>query len=215
MMAATMQDTAWRSFMSDPASYAEGSRLAVCFGETVTPALGSKLLENTRVQPQISALLVARYELADVAESELKPEDRAVALLPARGLQDVAKLAGAIYWSSAIASAVLAKDVQALHNSVGADICARAIKHRDLGAPGLSLAVLDTAVPDKFVERMTEDGWKCLAAWCDAMPVGVAKRVRLKLPASPPLDTQAASPFTERGPNIVRRATQPSEAANG
>jgi hypothetical protein len=209
-MSATMQDTAWRSFMTDPASYAESSRLAICFGVSVNPAFGAKLLENPRMQPQISALLVSRYELADVSASELKPEDSAVALLPTRGLQDLAKLAGAIYWSSAIASAVLGKEVLALHSAIGAEICATAIKHRDLGAPGLSLAVLDT-----LVDRITVDGWKCLAAWCDAMPVGVAKRVRLKLPASPPLDMQAVPPFTERGPNIVRRAAQSNEATNG
>lgn len=210
-MTATMQDTAWRSFMTEPASYAEGSRLAACFGAPVKPELGSRLLESARMRAQVSALLTARYELpAWIAPEECTEQDRAIALLSANELQALVKLAGAIYWSSAMASAVLAKEVQALHDAVSAEICATAIRHRDLAAPGFALGSLDT-----LADRIMDDGWRCLAAWCDAMPNGIGKRVRLKLPASPLLDTLATSPFVERGPEIVRRAGHPNEAANG
>lgn len=210
-MTATTDDNGWHGFMTEPASYTEGSRVAACFGVSVKPSLGKKLLESERLHVQVSALLTSRYELPSwVAPEECTAEDRAVALSSAEQLQGLVKMAGAIYWSSAIASAVLAKEVQALHGAVGADICAAAIKHRDLSAPSMVLAPLET-----LAERITQDGWRCLAAWCDAMPNGVGKRVRLKLPASPLLDTQATSPYVERGPNIVRRACQASEAAHG
>jgi hypothetical protein len=48
-------------------------------------------------------------------------------------------------------------------------------------------------------------GLRCLAAWCAHQPIGLAQRIRLKLPDSAELDGPVAPPFDQVGPAIVDR----------
>jgi hypothetical protein len=58
---------------------------------------------------------------------------------------------------------------------------------------------------DQLGTRVTEDGLRCLGAWCKAQTPGVGLRVRLKLAPNPALDDAVKHPFDELGPAIVRR----------
>jgi hypothetical protein len=199
---ATEPDAVWRSFMTEPAQYIHAERLAHCFGGAFPAGLCVRMRATPRLASRLSSLIASHYELPPAAaEDKFDAADKAVALAPAESLTEIVRRAGAIFWSAAIANTVLARDVSALQSCVGEALCALAVKHRDLSGPEQPLAPFDT-----LAERVTADGWRCLAAWCDAVDPALGARTRLKLPVRDGLDAPPPSPFTEIGPAIIRRA---------
>jgi len=192
----------WQSFMMEPILYIEPARFAACFEGAIAPSLCLKLKQSRRLQSRLSAVVRAHYTLAQWIEpDQLSDLDRAIALAPPDGLADIARRAGAIYWSAAIAGTVLAKAVAALQQQLGNDLCGYAISHRDLAGPVQPLEPLTEIGP-----RVEDDGWRCFAAWCATVPAGVGARVKLKLPQDGIADQPVPPPFMERGPTILRRA---------
>jgi hypothetical protein len=192
----------WRSFMTEPVLYMDPARFEACFEGVFPPAVCRKMQGSARLRSRLSDVVQTHYQLDPWVDPEqMEAIDRAIALEPAQGLMDLALRAGAIYWSSAIAGAVLAKTVAALHSQLGDDLCAYAIAHRDLTGPAQRLEPLDDVG-----DRIEDDGWRCLAAWCEAVPAGIGLRVRLKLPTDSIMDQPAPPEFKARGPEIIRRA---------
>ena len=202
MNTATEPDAVWRSFMAEPARYIHAERLARCFSGAFPAGLCARMLAAPRLADRLSGSIASHYELPPAAaEDKFDAADRAVALAPVESLTEIVRRAGAIFWSAAIVNTVLARDVSALQSCVGEALCALAVKHRDLSGPEQPLAPFDT-----LAERVTADGWRCLAAWCDAVDPALGARTRLKLPVRDGLDAPPPSPFTEIGPAIIRRA---------
>lgn len=201
MNAAADPDAAWRILMTEPAQYIQPSLLAPCFGDGFPVALCERMLATPRLTGRLSGMILAHYALPPATDAEHVDEaDRAVAITPVKSLPEIARRAGAIYWSAAIANTVLARDVSALQSYVGETLCAVAIRHRDLAGPEQPLAPFET-----LPERIAADGWRCFAAWCEAVDPAIGARVRLKLPLPEGLDLSGV-PFTDNGPAIIRRA---------
>jgi hypothetical protein len=189
--------------MTAPAAYIDGSRLASCFLNEFSVGLCQRLTTSKRLQSRLSAIIDAHYALGPWVPSEaLSEADRAIALYPSGQLNLLAQRSGAIFWASTIANVILARQVEALHQQLGEALCKLAFTHRDLSGPEQALEPLHNVG-----SRVVEDGWRCVGAWCQAAPVGVGARVRLKAPKRDALDRPPESPFQEIGPSIVRRAT--------
>jgi hypothetical protein len=192
----------WETFMRQPAAYIDASRLADCFDHQFSAELCGRLQGADRLRNKLSTLVNTHYALAaPVAEDAVDDLDRNIALSPVERLAEVVRRAGAIYWANAIANVLLAEKVSQLHEQLGEALCAFALANRDLSGP---LEVLEP-VADAGT-RVTEDGERCFAAWCQSLSEAVAARVRLKLPPRQALDGPPVGHFAAIGPSILRRA---------
>ena len=191
---------AWQSFLHKPALHAIASRLVPCFGGTLGDEACAHMLSAERLETRLSSLIGDHYGFSR-QEPKVDENDRPIALCDADRLADIALKAGAIYWAASFASVIRRETTAALHAQLGEALCEFAVVNRDLTGPEQELDPIDD-----LAERVAADGWRCLGAWCDAMPAGVGTRVRLKLPPSPELDDVAPTPFAQLGPPIVRRA---------
>jgi hypothetical protein len=192
----------WETFMRQPAAYIDAARLAACFDYQFSAELCGRLQGAGRLRDRLSTLIKTHYALAAPVEQDAVGDlDRNIALSRVERLVDVMRRAGAIYWANAIANVLLAEKVSRLHEQLGEAVCAFALANRDLSGPDEALEPLADAGA-----RVTEDGARCFAAWCESLSDAVAARVRLKLPPREGLDGQPGIPFTTIGPSIVRRA---------
>jgi len=188
--------------MGRSVDYIDAGRLAACFDNAFSGNLCERLRGTGRLQERLSELIDQRYALAaPIAEDAVEESDRNIAVSSAERLLDLIRRAGAIYWASAIANVVLAEEVRSLHEQLGEALCAFALANRDLSGPGETLEPLMSAG-----ERVTEDGERCFAAWCQSLPEAVAARVWLKLPTTSEPGGEPVEPFAAIGPSIVRRA---------
>jgi hypothetical protein len=202
MNMAAEPDAGWRSFMTEPVAYIAPERLARCFGGALPAAFCERMLATPRLADRLSQTIVSHYRLPPTsAEDSVEAADKAIALTPTEAFPEIASRSGAIMWSAAIANTVMARDVSALHSAIGEALCSFAVTHRELAGPELPLAPFAT-----LAERIAADGWRCLAAWCDAVDSGVGARARLKFPVLPILEAPLPAAFASAGPAIVRRA---------
>jgi hypothetical protein len=129
----------------------------------------------------------------------LADEERRIALRKRREIETLAMRAGAICWSGSLAGAIGKEKVSAIHHQIGEELFGFALANRDLAAPLRPLEPLET-----ITARIHDDGWRCIAAWCDAVSEPVSAWMTLKFPASIDVD---AEPMTG-GAGIVRRASE-------
>jgi hypothetical protein len=192
----------WRSFMENPAGYAEPRRLAACFDDAISEAACERLLRTERLQMRLSQLLIEHHRLSgSAAFAQGDAIDRTIALASAEYLDEIALRAGAIYWAGSLAGIIVSEKAAALHEALGEELCAFAVANRDLAGPVQSLEPVEG-----IRERVFADGWRCLGAWCHAISAAIGMRVRLKLPPDELIDGIPLPPFSEIGPGIVRRA---------
>jgi len=188
--------------MAQPAVYADAERLAVCFDGELDADLCGRLKTSKRLQDRLAVIVRQHYALAAwLAPQACSDVDRAIALSTPQRLSELARRSGAIFWASAIANAILAPEVEALHQQVGEAACSFALENRDLAGLEQSLEPRESVG-----QRIAEDGWRCIAAWCHAQPPAVGLRVRLKLPPAEAVDELPSPDLIEIGPAIVRRA---------
>jgi hypothetical protein len=192
----------WATLMNRPAAYIDRTRLAACFDGRISVRLCERLRDAARLQNRLSAMIANFYTLAAPFGPEtVSPADQKVALLPAARVADVIRRAGVIYRANAIANVVRAEEVRWLRDRLGETLYTFALANRSLSGPAAKLDLTDGADA-----QMTDDGARCLAAWCQSQPAAIGGRVRLKSPASPALDDIVQGPFNELGPAIVRCA---------
>jgi hypothetical protein len=202
MTVATEPDAEWRAFMTEPAVYIDPERLARCFGGALPASLCGRMLAAPRLTDRLSQMIASHYRLPPPStEDGVEAADRAIALTPVATLPEIASRAGAIWWAAAIANTVMARDVSALHDAIGEPLCSYAVKHRELAGPELPLSPFET-----LSERMTADGWRCFAAWCDSVDPAMGARTALKLPVLDALAGSLPEPLAKAGPAIIRRA---------
>jgi hypothetical protein len=191
----------WQSFMKEPAGYIAPDRFAGVFEGVLPARLCEKMLESPRLRSRLSGLLQGHFQLGQWIDADaLDTVDQALVLISVDELSPIARRAGAVFWSSAIAGAVLAKAVAALQEQLGDELCSYAMNQRDLAGPGRNLEPLDTVG-----DRIEADGWRCIAAWCQTLPAPVAARMKLKFPKDSIFDEPVAPEFEQRGPEIIRR----------
>jgi hypothetical protein len=193
---------AWQAFINEPASYVDDSRLPAALGGEIGADLAQRLRGCERVGTRLSALIVQRHGLSEnVSADGMAAEDLKIAVAPSDALRQIVLRAGAVLWSSAIANAVRGREAAAIDAAIGDGVRSFAIAHR---APGGVDKVLEPF--DTLRERIMADGWRCYAGWCDAMPVAIGERARLKMPAEADAATAPASLYTEVGPAVIRLA---------
>lgn len=193
---------AWQTFINEPASYVDDGRLSAALGGEIGPELAQRLRGCERIGARLSALIVQRQGLSgDVRADGIAAEDRKIAVALPDELLEIVLRAGAILWSSAIANAVRGREAAAVDAAIGADIRSFAIAHR---APGSVDKVLEPF--DTLRDRILIDGWRCYAGWCEAMPVNIGQRARLKMPADDDAAAEPAGLYTEVGPAVIRLA---------
>jgi hypothetical protein len=192
----------WAALMNNPAAYVDPTRLAACFGGHISLGLCGRMREATRLQDRLSALITDFYGLAAPLTCEtVNPIDQKIALLSVSAMGSIIRRAGAVYWANAIANVVRAEEVRWLRGLLGETLYTFALSNRSHSGPAAKLALTDEADV-----QITEDGARCLGAWCQSQPAAIGERVRLKTPPSPALDGAAQSPFNELGPAIIRCA---------
>ncbi|MBS3647167.1 SctK family type III secretion system sorting platform protein [Pseudaminobacter sp. 19-2017] len=197
-MAPAALDPEWDAFVEHPAAYADASQLAACFGGAITVHCCQLMLESPRLAQRLSALLSSHFELAPLGD-DLANEDRRIALASMREIETLAMRAGAICWSGSLSSAIGKELVSAIHHQIGEELYVFALANRDLAALPRPLEPLET-----IAARIHDDGWRCIAAWCDAVPGPVSARMKLKFPVGTDLDVGSMT----GGAGIVRRASE-------
>jgi hypothetical protein len=192
----------WLTLMNRPSVYIEVTRLAACFDGGVRKELCERLRAADRLESRLSAMIAEFYRLAaPVSPDAVSPADQKVALVTLGKTAELIRRAGAVYWANAIANAVRAEEVRWWRARLGESLYALALANRPLsGASG----TID--LTDEMDVQITQDGVRCLGAWCQSQPGAIAERVRLKSPASAALDGSADGPFKEIGPAIIRCA---------
>ena len=121
-------------------------------------------MASPRLRARVNDLIQATYRLAPVGPAEACSEtDRAIALAPASRLAEIARRSGAIFWSAAIAKAILASQLAALHEQLGEELHRFALAHRDLAGPPRAIEPIAEAGA-----RIVRDGWLCVGGWCHA-----------------------------------------------
>jgi hypothetical protein len=192
----------WATLMSRPSAYIDATRLAACFDGGIGIGLCERLRATGRLQNRLSAMISDFYALAaPVSPEAVSPADQKVALLPSGKTRDLIRRAGAAYWANAIANAVRADEVRRLRAQLGEALYAFALANRHLSEPSGKLDLTD-----EMDVQITEDGMRCLGAWCQSQPEAIGERIRLKSPANPALDGGASGPFRDIGSAIIRGA---------
>lgn len=192
----------WDAFMRYPVTYVELSLLEECFDNRLGAEVCDRLKGVERLRGRLSKIIIDRCRLIPECDPFLVgDDDRVIALASAERLSELSQRAGAIYWAKTITRVILAAHVKALQEQLGEPLCALALAHQDLSGPEQRLEPIET-----IGARITDDGWRCLAAWCASQPAAVNGRVRLKLAARDAFDTASEVSFGECGPAIVRRA---------
>jgi hypothetical protein len=192
----------WEEFASNPAAYVAAGRVVPCFDGALSPEACGRLAASPRLRARLNDLIQATYRLAPAGPAEACSEtDRAIALAPASRLAEIARRSGAIFWSAAIAKAIVMSQLAALHEQLGGELHRFALAHRDLAGPPSSIDPIAEAGA-----RVERDGWLCVGAWCHAQSEGIGARVLLKLTRDLGIDWTPESPFADLGPGIVRRA---------
>lgn len=197
-MAPTAFDPDWDAFVGNPAAYADASRVAACFGGAIAVHSCQFMLDTPRLAKRLSALLSSHFGLAPLG-NDVADEDRRIALMPKWELETLAMRAGAICWSGSLASAIGKEKVSAIHRQIGEELFSFALANRDIAAPPRTLEPLET-----IAARMHDDGWRCIAAWCDTVSEPVSAWMKLKFPDGVDLNTEPMA----GGAAIVRRARE-------
>ncbi|WP_157188274.1 SctK family type III secretion system sorting platform protein [Nitratireductor pacificus] len=188
--------------MDDPADYARPGRLAACFDGAIGIAACADMLAAERLRPRLTTLLLSHYDIPrSFPAGQVDEKDRRVALATREELQDIVLRAGAIRWAGSFAGIIMSADAAALNAVLGTDLSGFAMANRDLSGPVRPIEDLD-GLPD----RLTADGWRCLAAWCRAVPQAVGARVRLRLEPEEMAVENPIGDFAEAGPIVIRRA---------
>ncbi|NKC52081.1 type III secretion inner membrane ring lipoprotein SctJ [Ochrobactrum cytisi] len=99
-------DTAWHSFLDQPADYVVPEKLSACFENRISLAQCDLLLRSDRLRPRLSQRLIEHYELPSPAMDPAGEEDRSVALTPSTRFVELILRSGAVFRANAIAGII-------------------------------------------------------------------------------------------------------------
>jgi hypothetical protein len=201
MEAAPHTEAQWQAFRTRSAAFAHASHVVRAFDGLISAETASQLAAEERFCDRLSILLAELSTLSDdLGTAPPSVPSRRLASASSAELAALVRRFGAVYWARAIVGTIESAAVVALKQTLGEDAYAAALAHRDLAGGERVLPAwedLDGAV--------TSAGLCCLAAWCARQPVGLAQRIRLKLPHDTAFDEPVTAPFDQAGPAIVDR----------
>ncbi|MDP9837208.1 hypothetical protein J2T09_001960 [Neorhizobium huautlense] len=174
-------------------------RIAVCFRTVGADGLPDGLLDEPRFAARLTQIVTRHYDLADTGES-VEEADRALALLSRENLEKLAIRAGVVLHARQFVQEIRGPVLAALGERFGADALDDARRHADLA---MDKAKIDDL--DKLEAEIAGDGTACLAAWIEALPVSLKRRVWLKWPNDHAVPATDRVDLAERGPAILRR----------
>lgn len=188
----------WQLFRMQPAAFAHPSHVVRAFDGLISEEIASTLVAEERFCGRLSTLLTELHALSDDAVPSVAA--RRLASASSAELLAFVRRFGAVYWARAIAGTIESAAVVALKQTLGEEVYAAALAHRDLAGGERALPPwkdLDGAVMSA--------GLRCLAAWCAREGAGLTQRVRLRLPHDSAFDDPIVPPFDQAGPAIVDR----------
>lgn len=193
-------DTAWHSFLDQPADYVVPEKLSACFDNRISLAQCDLLLRSDRLRPRLSQRLIEHYELPSPAIDPAGEEDRAVALTPPTRFGELILRSGAVFRANAIAGIIDKKHAIRLQTLLGEDVIAFALRNRELAAKNQPLDNIELAL-----DEIVAEGWCCFHGWSMHAPDIVVARLKLKFAAEIPGRIHFNAAHHELGAQIVRR----------
>lgn len=174
-------------------------RIALCFRTVGADGLPDRLVDETRFAERLAQIVTRHYDLVDTDES-IEEADRALALLSRENLEKLAMRAGVVLHARQFVQEIRGPVLTALGERFGADTLDDARRHADLA---MDKAKIDDL--DELEAEIAGDGTACLAAWIEALPVPLKRRVRLKWPNDHAVPVTDRTGLVEHGPVILRR----------
>lgn len=182
-------------------------RIATCFRTVGADGLPEGLLGDARFSGRLAEIVMRHYDLDDAGETA-DDADRVLVALTRGHLEKLAVRAGVVLHARQFVQEIRGPVLAALGERFGPAALDDARRHADLA---VDMARTDDL--DQLDAEVTRDGTACLAAWIDALPVSVKRRVRLKWPNDHAVPMTDDGRFQERGPAILRRLGTAESAA--
>ncbi len=174
-------------------------RIALCFRTVGVDGLPEGLADEPRFAARLAQIVTRHYDLADTGET-IEEVDRALAVLSRENLEKLAARAGVVLHARQFVQEIRGPVLAALGERFGADALDDARRHPDLAMDKVKIDDLD-----ELEAEIAGDGTACLAAWIEAIPVSLKRRVRLKWPNDHAVPVTDRADLVEHGPAILRR----------
>lgn len=174
-------------------------RIALCFRTVGIDGLPKGLLDEPRFAGRLTQIVTRHYDFADMGES-VEEADRALALVSRENLEKLTVRAGVVLHARQFVQEIRGPVLAALGERFGADALDDARRHADLATDKAKIDDLD-----ELEAEIARDGTACLAAWIEALPASLRRRVRLKWPSDHTVPVTDNVDLVERGPAILRR----------
>lgn len=174
-------------------------RIATCFRTVGADGLPEGLLGDARFSGRLAEIVTRHYDLGDAGETA-DDADRILAALSQENLEKLAIRAGVVLHARQFVQEIRGPVLAALGERFGPEALDDARRHADLA---LDMARTDDL--DQLEAEVVRDGTLCLAAWIEALPISVKRRVRLKWPNDHAVPMTDDGRFQECGPAIMRR----------
>lgn len=174
-------------------------RIALCFRTVGADGLPEGLADEPRFAERLARIVMRHYDLADTGEP-IGEADQALALLSRDNLEKLAMRAGVVVHARQFVQEIRGPVLAALGKRFGADALDDARRHADLA---MDKAKIDDL--DELEAEIAGDGAACIAAWIEALPVSLQRRVRLKWPNNHAVPVTDNTDLVELGPAILRR----------
>lgn len=166
----------WSTLISNPAKLVHPERIVACYDGVISPEVASQLQASSRVQRQLTSLLMDRFALPELpAPMNIDPADVHLMASPADQIVTLIPLAGAVFWAQFIASEIRTSEVTEIKRRIGEAAFQAALANRDLAGNLPSPESLDT-----LEVNLEADGYRCLASWQVALPAAIGTWARLK-----------------------------------
>lgn len=172
------------------------------FAEWLGHGLSSEMLGRILAVPRLEAACTRLVErrIGPLTGHE-HPAGAVVGGMDGLALLWLAQRAGAVWHACAILRVIDGAAVRALVKQIGPVLRDVAIRHAGLAA-GIAAGRQDgeeLADPAELAGRIASDGLGCVAAWCDAQPPALGRRVLLAMPCAARADARHRA----HGPAIV------------
>ena len=174
-------------------------RIAVCFRTVGADGLPDGLLGEPRFAGRIAQIVTRHYDLVD-ANDAIEEADRVLAARARENLEELAVRAGVVLHARQFVQEIRGPVLAALTERFGVDALDDARRHVDLATDRAKITDLD-----ELEAEIARAGTACLAAWIEAIPVSLQRRVRLKWPNDHAVPVTDNTDLVEHGPAILRR----------
>lgn len=175
-------------------------RVLALLPSVLDPETVERLVASDRLAGRLSEHLRRQAGVPPLDPALLEAEDRALMLLDAEGLEQLQRMAGAIWHGQALKRIILAEPRRRMAELIGEDALAGAGRNVEV-----SPAIASPAEPEALAAAIDADGAACLEAWCRAQPAAIAERIRLKRDAEAPDPTDD---HLANGPAVIARAVK-------